>query len=64
MSNLTKKAAGVMLDPDVVAFLTEVAGPNGRGRSRVINYIIRWYAQQMEAKQRAEARQLDRTISF
>jgi len=64
MSNLNKKAAGVVLDPDVVAFLTELAGANGRGRSRVINYIVRWYAQQMAAKQRAEARESGQTIRY
>ena len=64
MPRSKKRAAGVMLDPDVLAFLTELSGCEGRSRSWLINYIIRHYAQQLAAKQKDPAQKLPRTIPF
>lgn len=59
-----KRAAGVMLDPDVIDFLAELAGNEGRSRSWLINYIIRHYAQQLAAKQKDAAQKLPSSISL
>ena len=64
MPNQLKRAAGVMFDHDVLAFLVELTGKDGRSRSWLINYIIRHYAQQLAAKQKDAAEKLNRTISF
>ena len=64
MPNQIKRAASVMFDHDVLAFLFELTGKDGRSRSWLINYIIRHYAQQLAAKQKEAADKLNRTISY
>ena len=64
MPNQIKRAAGVMFDHDVLDFLFQLTGKDGRSRSWLINYIIRHYAQQLAAKQRDAAEKLNRTIPF
>ncbi|MEI6534973.1 MAG: CopG family transcriptional regulator [Verrucomicrobiaceae bacterium] len=59
-----KRGAGVMLDPDVIEFLTHLAGKEGRSRSWLINYIIRLHIQQLVEKQRAARPFLQKVISF
>lgn len=53
-----------MLDPDVIEFLTHLAGKEGRSRSWLINYIIRLHIQQLVEKQRAARPFLKKVISF
>lgn len=64
MPKPTKRPVGVMLDPDVLAFLAAQAGDDGTSRSWLINYIIRHYAQQLAAKRKEAATQLEARISF
>lgn len=59
-----KRPAGVMFDPDVLAFLSELAGNEGKSRSWLINYIIRHYAQQQAAKQNGVSQKQGSTVSF
>jgi hypothetical protein len=59
-----KRAAGVMFDSDVLAFLAGLAGSEGRSRSWLINYIIRHYAQQLAAKRKDAAKKLSAPASF
>jgi len=46
-----KKTTGVTLDPDVIAYLAELAQQTDRSRSWLINSIIREHARQMREKQ-------------
>lgn len=64
MPKSTKRPAGVMFDPDVLAFLSELAGNEGKSRSWLINYIIRHYAQQQAAKLKVAPQRQDSTVSF
>ena len=60
----TKRGARVMLDYDVLVFLALLAGEEGRSRSWLINYIIRYYAQQLATREKDAAQKLNHTIPF
>jgi hypothetical protein len=64
MTKATKRVAGVMLDPDVIDFLAQLAGREGRNRSWLINFIIRLYAQQLLEKQRPVPPPSPKVISY